>query len=130
MLGSVGRFGAGRCPPPGLPEIEEFLGLLVQEAGQFWAIGHCESARLLSLGNGVPFPTILILPPFLALLCPLLSQDVSLLLILCVCVFPTFMFVSCVCLVSLESVKSPRTVVTDSCELPWRCWDLNPHPLK
>lgn len=55
MLGSIGRFGAGRCPPPGLPEIEEFLGLLVQEAGQFWPVGHCVS-QASELGKWGPLP--------------------------------------------------------------------------
>ena len=29
-----------------------------------------------------------------------------------------------------EEVRSPRTGVTDSCELPCGCWELNPGPLE
>lgn len=32
----------------------------------------------------------------------------------------------CLC----QGVRSPGTGVTDSCELPWGCWELNPGPLE
>ena len=48
-------------------------------------------------------------------------------------VLPQWVSVLCTCLVPKEgknNIRSPRTGVTDSCELSCRCWELNPCSLE
>jgi hypothetical protein len=40
-----------------------------------------------------------------------------------------FIFIWCLACM-YEDVESPGTGVTDSCELPCRCWELKPGPLE
>jgi hypothetical protein len=48
-------------------------------------------------------------------------------------ILPAFIFVHHVCANpgrAEEGVRSPETGVTDGCEPPCECWELNPGPLK